>query len=59
VERADDFLAANYLMMAREAGDWQQVTNLGKRLNLSLYFIDKTYNEAMRWAHQVTNEIRP
>jgi c-di-GMP-related signal transduction protein len=45
------------LMVAREAGDWQLVTKLGKQLNLSLYFVDKTYNEAMRWAHQVTNAM--
>jgi c-di-GMP-related signal transduction protein len=47
------------LMVAREAGDWERVTNLGKQLNLSLYFMDKTYNEAMSWAHQITSEIRP
>lgn len=47
------------LMIAREAGDWERVTGLGKQLNLSLYFTDKSYNEAMRWAHQVTREIRP
>jgi EAL and modified HD-GYP domain-containing signal transduction protein len=46
------------LMVAREAGDWEKVTGLGKQLNLSLYFIDKTYNEAMCWAHQATTEIR-
>jgi EAL and modified HD-GYP domain-containing signal transduction protein len=47
------------LMVAREAGDWERVTTLGKQLNLSLYFMDKTYSEAMRWAHAVINEIRP
>jgi EAL and modified HD-GYP domain-containing signal transduction protein len=45
------------LMVAREAGDWEKVTTLGKQLNLSLYFMDKTYSEAMRWAHAITNEI--
>ena len=47
------------LMVAREAGDWERVTNLGKMLNLSLYFMDKSYNAAMNWAHQVTSQIRP
>jgi c-di-GMP-related signal transduction protein len=45
------------LMVAREAGDWQTVTKLGKELNLSLYFVNKTYNEAMRWAHEVTSAM--
>ena len=51
-------LSAPYdLMLAREAGEWERVTSLGKELNLSLVFINKSYNEAMRWAHEVTNEI--
>lgn len=45
------------LMIAREAGDWETVAKLGKELNLSLYLVDKTYNESMRWAHDVTNAI--
>ncbi len=47
------------LMVAREAGNWEVVTNLGKQMNLSLYFISQTYNEAMRWAHQITSVTRP
>jgi EAL and modified HD-GYP domain-containing signal transduction protein len=47
------------LMLAREAGEWQKVTSIGKQLNLSLYFVDKTFTEAMSWAHQVTKEMRP
>lgn len=47
------------LMVMREAGDWEAVTKLGKQLDLSLYFINKTYNEAMRWAHQITSAIPP
>jgi EAL and modified HD-GYP domain-containing signal transduction protein len=47
------------LMVAREAGNWEAVTNLGKQQNLSLYFISQTYNEAMRWAHQITSSTRP
>jgi len=47
------------LMLAREAGDWKMVTNLGKELNVSLYCVNKNYNEAMRWAHDVTSAVRP
>jgi c-di-GMP-related signal transduction protein len=43
------------LMVARESGDWGQVTRLGKQLNLSLSFVAEKSNEAMRWAHEVTN----
>jgi len=47
------------LMVAREAGEWEAVNRLGKQLDLSLYFINKTYNEAMRWAHEITSATRP
>jgi c-di-GMP-related signal transduction protein len=47
------------LMMAAEAGDWESVTRLGKQLNMSLSFVAKTSNEAMRWAHEITNAARP
>jgi c-di-GMP-related signal transduction protein len=47
------------LMMARETGDWGQVTKLGKELNLSIVFIAASYNEAMRWAHQLTTADQP
>jgi c-di-GMP-related signal transduction protein len=47
------------LMMAREAGDWGKVTKLGKELALSLVFIAASYNEAMRWAHQLTEAGHP
>jgi len=43
------------LMVMREAGDWESVNKLGKQLDLSLYFINKSYNEAMRWAREITN----
>ncbi len=46
------------LMLAREAGDWGKVTALGKDLNLSLVFIASSYNEAMRWAGQITGAAR-
>jgi c-di-GMP-related signal transduction protein len=47
------------LMVAREMGNWEEVTTLGKQLNLSLFQISQTYNEAMRWAHQITSTARP
>jgi c-di-GMP-related signal transduction protein len=46
------------LMVAREAGDWGKVTKLGKELDLSLVFVAASYNEAMRWAHQLTEAAR-
>jgi EAL and modified HD-GYP domain-containing signal transduction protein len=42
------------LMLAREAGDWSLVTQLGKQLNLSLSFVAETSNAAMKWAHEIT-----
>lgn len=47
------------LMMAREAGEWEQVMRLGKQLNLSLSFIAESSNQAMRWAHEITKAHRP
>jgi len=46
------------LMIAREAGNWETVTSIGKQLNMSLVFISQSYNEAMRWAHQITSAGR-
>ncbi len=45
------------LMVAREVGDWEKVTSLGKKLDLSLYFMNSAYNEAMRWARQMTSAV--
>jgi c-di-GMP phosphodiesterase len=51
-------LSAIYdLMVTREEGDWGAVTKLGKELDLSLYFVNKTYNEAMLWAREITSTI--
>jgi hypothetical protein len=47
------------LMVAREMGNGEVVTTLGKQLNLSLFQIPQSYNEAMRWAHQITSTTRP
>ena len=43
------------LMLAREAGEWGKVTGLAKKLNVSLPFLSRTYNEAMTWAHEMTS----
>ena len=45
------------LMLAREEGDWDRVNSIGRKLNLSLYFMNSSYNEAMRWARQITSTI--
>jgi hypothetical protein len=45
-------------MLAREDGDWELVTTLGKQLNLSLSFVAATSNDAMRWAHEVISAGR-
>jgi c-di-GMP-related signal transduction protein len=47
------------LMLARESGDWESVTKLGKQLNLSLVHVAASYNDAMRWAHQLNLSGRP
>jgi c-di-GMP-related signal transduction protein len=45
------------LMVAREQGDWEEVTAQAKKLNLSLPFVNRAYNEAMQWGHQMTSTI--
>jgi c-di-GMP-related signal transduction protein len=51
-------LSAVYdLMVAREAGDWEIVTAQAKKLNLSLPFVNRAYNEAMTWAHEMTSAV--
>ncbi len=47
------------LMVAREEGDWELVTSLGKELNLSLFAVAEASNQAMRWAHEITSAVRP
>jgi hypothetical protein len=44
------------LMVAREAGDWESVSKLTEQLRLAQRFVDKSFIEAMRWAHEVTGE---
>jgi c-di-GMP-related signal transduction protein len=41
------------LMLAREAGEWGKVTAQAKKLNVSLAFLNRSYNEAMAWAHEM------
>ena len=43
------------LMLAREAGEWDVVARHCKLLNLSLPFVNRAYNEAVAWAHQMTS----
>jgi EAL and modified HD-GYP domain-containing signal transduction protein len=42
------------IMVARESGNWEQVTAHAKKLNLSLPFVNRAFNEAMGWARQMT-----
>jgi c-di-GMP-related signal transduction protein len=42
------------LMLAREAGEWDVVARQSKKLNLSLAFVNRVYNEAVSWGHQMT-----
>ncbi len=46
-----------HLMVAREAGDWEQVAANANKLNLALSFVNRAYNEAMGWAHQMTSAV--
>jgi len=45
----------HHLMVARETGDWGEVATHAKKLNLSLPFVNRAYNEAMTWGHQMTS----
>ena len=42
------------LMLAREEGDWEEVTAQARKVNLSLPQVNRAYNEAMAWARQMT-----
>lgn len=44
-----------HLMVAREEGDWEEVTAQAKKLNLSLPFVNRAYSAAMQWGHQMTS----
>jgi EAL and modified HD-GYP domain-containing signal transduction protein len=43
------------LMVAREAGEWEEVAAQARKLNISLPFINRAYNEAMIWAREMTS----
>ena len=42
------------LVVARESGEWDVVAKVAKKLNLSLPFVNRSFNEALTWAHQMT-----
>jgi c-di-GMP-related signal transduction protein len=42
------------LMVSRETGEWDVVARHAKKLNLSLPFVNRAFNEAVSWAHQMT-----
>ena len=42
------------LMVARETGEWDVVAKYAKKLNLSLPFVNRAFNEAVSWSHQMT-----
>jgi EAL and modified HD-GYP domain-containing signal transduction protein len=53
---ADTPLSPVYrIMLAREAGNWEQVAVEAKTLKLSLPFVNRAYKEALEWAHEMTN----
>lgn len=43
-----------HLMLAREAGDWEDITSLAEKLKLSLPCVNRVFNDAMAWARAVT-----
>lgn len=47
--------SAYALMVAREKGNWEVVAAQAKKLNLSLIFVNRVYNEAMSWAHEMAS----
>jgi len=40
--------------MAHKTGEWDVVARHAKKLNLSLPFVNRAFNEAVSWAHQMT-----
>jgi EAL and modified HD-GYP domain-containing signal transduction protein len=45
------------LMLAREEGDWEEVTAQAKKVNVSLPQVNRAYNEAMAWARAMTSPL--
>ena len=48
-----------HLVLAREAGEWEQVTVFAKKLNVSLPFVNRIYTEAIAWAGEMTAGLPP
>lgn len=42
-------------MVSREAGERDVVARHAKKLNLSLPFVNRTFNDAVSWAHHMTS----
>src|ERR1700752_947756 len=47
------------LMLAREPGEWEDVTTLAKNLTLSLPFVTRAYTEAGAWAREMPPGLAP
>jgi hypothetical protein len=45
------------LMVSREAGEWDVVARHAKKLNVSLPFVNRSFNNAVSWAHQMTTAV--
>lgn len=43
------------LMLAREEGDWEEVTIQARKLKLSLPQVNRAYNQGMVWAREMTS----
>jgi c-di-GMP-related signal transduction protein len=50
VGREGPLTAIYRLILARELGEWEEIAPVAKKLNLSLPFVNRTYNSAMLWA---------
>jgi c-di-GMP-related signal transduction protein len=46
-----------HLMVAREQGDWEEVTTYAKKLSLSIAFVNRSFNDAIQWGHQITSAV--
>ncbi len=46
------------LMVARETGDWEDVTRLCREIKLSLAFVAECSNQAMKWANEVSGTVK-
>jgi hypothetical protein len=44
-------------MVSCEAGEWDVVARHAKKLNLSLAFVNRGFNDAVSWAHEMTTAV--